>query len=92
MAADTAPAAVPDPTDRTQQAAQPGLLASMLAPVEPARPAAFHIEPATAEGAAPHDVAGTSSAAFHGDDNTPEKTQNSPGIPGRRKASYGPGC
>ena len=68
MAADTAPAAVPD---QPHQQATPGLLTSMLAPVEPARTAAFTIDPTTSPAAADGTLAGISSAAFH-DDNTPE--------------------
>ncbi|MEU9998116.1 hypothetical protein [Streptomyces sp. NPDC050848] len=81
MAADTAPAAVPDPNDRTHQAGRPGLLTSMLAPVEPARPApaAFTLDPAAVESPAPQNVAGVSSASFHGDENTPGNATNSTG-------------
>ncbi|MFE1230582.1 hypothetical protein [Streptomyces sp. NPDC058745] len=86
MAADTAPAAVPDPRDRPQPAsAQPGLIASMLAAVEPARTVAHSLDPAAAE---PGDLAAVSSAAFHDDDTTtenPKATGNS--TAGRQKDS-----
>ncbi|MEU9703126.1 hypothetical protein [Streptomyces sp. NPDC047981] len=79
MAADTAPAAVPDPNDRPHQDGQPGLWASMLAPVEPARPApaTFNLDPAAGTPGTQQGVAGVSSASFHGDDNTPENAPNS---------------
>ncbi|MFE5482998.1 hypothetical protein [Streptomyces sp. NPDC056527] len=83
MEADTAPAAVPDPNDRTQPAPQPGLFASVLAPVEPARPAAFSIDPAPTGTLAADDVAGASSAAFHGDEN------GDPNYPGKGGNSTG---
>ncbi|MFE5614095.1 hypothetical protein [Streptomyces sp. NPDC056524] len=80
MAADTAPAAVPDPTNTTRNATtqpgEPGRLASLLAPVEPARPAAFTITPSAGAPAVSQDVTGVSSAAFHGEENTPGKTTN----------------
>ncbi|PBC72266.1 MULTISPECIES: hypothetical protein [unclassified Streptomyces] len=70
MATATVPAAVPDPNDppNTSTGNGPsGLLASMLAPVEPARPATFDIPaPAASDGTAEEAVAAASSAAYHG--------------------------
>ncbi|MGW7283958.1 hypothetical protein ACWGH4_00405 [Streptomyces sp. NPDC054847] len=74
MAADAAPAAVPDPHDTTGNArtsgAQPGLLASALAPVAPARTAAFTLDPATTN-SAENATTGASSDAFHTTSDTP---------------------
>lgn len=74
MAADAAPAAVPDPHDRTGNARpegpQPGLLASALAPVAPARPAAFTLDAAAAGQPETAAVSGASSAAYHPNDGT----------------------
>ncbi|MFD5355613.1 hypothetical protein ACFWUV_26705, partial [Streptomyces sp. NPDC058657] len=78
MAADTAPAAVPDPTTPPQAAAPTGpapqgWLASVLAPVAPARPLTDPASPHAAD-TAPETghtaVPGASSASFHGDDQT----------------------
>lgn len=75
MAADAASAAVPDPHDTTGNArpsgAQPGLLASALAPVAPARTAAFTLDPAAAN-SADGTIAGASSDAFHTSQDTPD--------------------
>lgn len=79
MAVDTAPAAVPSPDEPS--AARAGFLASVLTPVEPARPATALAMPtgSATSTAAPGDVpAGVSSAAFHETpDNTPENDANS---------------
>lgn len=72
MASDTVPAAVPDPQDRAQPAGAitpgKGLLASLVAPVGPARPD-FDLAPATPAGE-PSDmtVDSGSSAAYHDTD------------------------
>lgn len=101
MSAEAAPAAATTPSTATPPAPntaptatgagpRQGLLASMVAPVEPARPA-FTLDPATAapgtpEGGTDMPPAGVSSAAFH-DTNTPENTKttnasgNGPGKP-----------
>ncbi|MFE1767205.1 hypothetical protein ACFW81_23680 [Streptomyces angustmyceticus] len=80
MATATAPAAVPDPNDppNTNTSNGPsGLLASMLAPVEPARPATFNIPAPTAgEGAGDEAVAGASSATYHGSEETTGTSRN----------------
>ncbi|MFG2532726.1 hypothetical protein [Streptomyces sp. NPDC048516] len=71
MATATVPAAVPDPNDpanTSPSAAPSGLLASMLAPVEPARPTTFDLTPTTGEGATDAPVTGASSAVYHGSD------------------------
>ncbi|WP_030756593.1 hypothetical protein [Streptomyces sp. NRRL F-5135] len=79
MATDTVPAAVPGPDDPPAGASsspQSGLLASMLAPVDPARPAFDLAAPtaseATAGGPAPS-TSDASSAAYHGDNETATK-------------------
>lgn len=70
MASDTVPAAVPGPNDPPHSTAptapqdgaqQPGGLAGLLAPVGPARTAAFTLDPETSGSDA---VAGTSSSAY----------------------------
>ncbi|MFE3381307.1 hypothetical protein [Streptomyces anulatus] len=95
MSADAAPAAAATPstaippapnTAPTATGAGPrqGLLASMVAPVEPARPA-FTLDPATAaqnpsQSGADVPSGGVSSAAFHDDTTTADtKTNNAPG-------------
>lgn len=78
MAADAIPAAVPGPNDPpstgTPTGPVSGLLASMLAPVDPARPA-FTLTPQTltdapVQGGDDVPVTGGSSASYHGDDGT----------------------
>ncbi|MGS2592141.1 hypothetical protein [Streptomyces hebeiensis] len=74
MATDTIPAAVPAPEDppnpNMPSSPQPGLLASMLAPVDPARPA-FDLSAPTAGttggDASTPSTSDASSAAYHGD-------------------------
>ncbi|WP_331763105.1 hypothetical protein OG571_47240 (plasmid) [Streptomyces sp. NBC_01369] len=75
MSANAAPAAVPEPNDPAgttpSTSPAPGLIASMLTPVEPAR-TAFSLQPQMAENGTTGDTAdtpvtGVSSAAFHGD-------------------------
>jgi hypothetical protein len=94
MAADTVPAAVPDPGEPATRAADGtpqggahsapprGLLASTLAAVEPARPAAFNLNPAAAEGVQTAEetvTEGASSDAYHGGPDTPENGRTSAG-------------
>jgi hypothetical protein len=82
MSADAASAAVPGPTEPTGTTPAPGpvtgLLASLVAPVEPARPT-FDLTPATASDATPEGGAdlpsgGVSSASFHDEDGTDTTT------------------
>ncbi|MGV9278074.1 hypothetical protein [Streptomyces griseosporeus] len=104
MASDTAPAAVPAPTDPPAHSASGtpagpaqqavGALTSLLAPVEPARTAQFTITPVTgdptaADGAAAADVSGTSSAAFHTPTDTPEASDTSTSGAGKQKQQMG---
>nr|WSX25578.1 hypothetical protein OG690_37805 [Streptomyces tubercidicus] len=83
MATATVPAAVPDPDEPHTNAtsnAPSGLLASMLAPVEPARPATFNIPaPTTPEGDGDVAVSGASSASYHGTEEAGETTQSGSG-------------
>ena len=80
MAADAIPAAVPGPNDppQTSTANRPaqGLIASMLAPVDPARPA-FSLDPQAAttgaDGSSQGPASGASSAAYHPSDEAPGK-------------------
>ncbi|WP_331756593.1 hypothetical protein [Streptomyces decoyicus] len=69
MATATVPAAVPDPNEPTSTnpgSPSSGLFSTMLAPVEPARPATFNIPaPATPEGATDAPATGASSASYH---------------------------
>lgn len=96
MSASTVPAAVPEPTN-TPGATEPntpaqGLLASMLAPVDPAR-TAFSLTPQAAANGATNTtsdttVTGVSSDAYHGDD-TPKSTDNSGSGNGNGKPPQG---
>ncbi|MFD7855160.1 hypothetical protein ACFV6B_12865 [Streptomyces microflavus] len=78
MSASTAPATAPEPSGTpgttTPNTPAPGLLASMLAPVTPARTAAFSLGPQTADGTPATGAAlpaeGLSSADLHGSDGT----------------------
>jgi hypothetical protein len=85
MAADTVPAAVPDPNDpaaaSTNRSPQPGALTSLFAAVDPARPAtpAFDLNPTTetaGHGTNDETSSGASSAAYH-DDSTKDADSNS---------------
>lgn len=80
MATATIPAAVPEPNDppgTTPSSPSSGLFSSMIAPVEPARPA-FDLSPsADTTNAAEAPSAGASSAAYHSDDNEAESKSNS---------------
>ncbi|MFJ1900513.1 hypothetical protein [Streptomyces sp. NPDC088115] len=85
MSADTAPAAIPGPDEPTGTTPAPGpvtgLLASMVAPVEPARPT-FDLTPATAHGDTQEEGAdlpsgGISSASFHDEDGASTTTGDS---------------
>lgn len=86
MATDLAPAAVPGPSDPpgTTPAPAPagGLLASMLAPVDPARPT-FDLTPTA--GQADTAVTGGSSAAYHGNEAQDTAQQGSGGANGRKQ-------
>jgi hypothetical protein len=78
MAGETAPAAVPDPQAAPASTPTPrgGLVSSLLAPIEPARPTpvAFDLNPATAgpDSTTLPNTAAASSAAYHDDPNTPQ--------------------
>jgi hypothetical protein len=75
MAGETAPAAVPDPQAPPANTPTPrgGLVSSLLAPIEPARPTtvAFDLNPTGPDSTTPANTAGASSAAYHDDPNTP---------------------
>ncbi|MEW2402145.1 hypothetical protein [Streptomyces sp. NPDC046862] len=100
MSADTAPAAVPDPNQPptaapnsahtgAQDGPQAGLFASMAAPVQPARSAAFTLNPTTAQtgtGAEDAAVNGASSDAFQGD-HTPDNTSGKNTVGTRQQQS-----
>ncbi|MEV6146415.1 hypothetical protein [Streptomyces sp. NPDC051992] len=82
MSANAAPAAVPEPNDPAGTTPSispaPGLIASMLTPVEPAR-TTFSLEPQTAENSptgttTDTPVTGVSSSAFHDDAATQQGT------------------
>ncbi|MEU7435635.1 hypothetical protein AB0B07_33080 [Streptomyces sioyaensis] len=81
MATAAVPAAVPEPNDppnTTPGSPSSGLFTSMLAAVDPARPATFDIPaPAATEGDTDAPVAGASSAAYHGSSDGSDATQNS---------------
>ncbi|MGY5127293.1 hypothetical protein [Streptomyces nigrescens] len=89
MATATVPAAVPDPNDPSNAStgnAPSGLFTSMLAAVDPARPATFDIPaPATAQGDTETPITGTSSASFHASDDTTDTTQKSGGTTAEKK-------
>ncbi|WP_331746867.1 hypothetical protein [Streptomyces sp. NBC_00842] len=100
MSADAVPAAAPGPNDPAGTTPAPGpitgLLASMVAPVEPARPT-FNLAPATA--ATPDQTApqggmnpapgNVSSASFHDEEGTVGDTKNSANNSGSGKAQTG---
>lgn len=86
MATDTIPAAVPGPDEPssagTANSPRPGLLASALAPVDPARPD-FDLAPETASEEAAdapiQSASSGSSASYHGGDETPQKASTNTG-------------
>lgn len=86
MATDTIPAAVPGPDETpgpgTANSPRPGLLASALAPVDPARPD-FDLAPETARDDAAEapiqSASGGSSASYHGTDETSQNSSSSTG-------------
>ncbi|MGW5693835.1 hypothetical protein ACWEWX_23605 [Streptomyces asiaticus] len=86
MATDTIPAAVPGPDETPGQGAtsgpRPGLLASALAPVDPARPD-FDLAPEAARDDAAEapvqSASGGSSASYHGTDETSQNSSSSTG-------------
>ncbi|MEU0836047.1 hypothetical protein ABZ339_32140, partial [Streptomyces sp. NPDC005969] len=77
MATDAINPAVPGPTDPPDANAPgrpaSGLIASMLAPVAPARPTFDLTAPAGADGATDTAVTGTSSAAYHATEEAAQK-------------------
>jgi hypothetical protein len=84
MATDTVPAAVPGPNDPHGNTAdpattdtRPGGLAGLLAPVQPARSAAFNIQPTLGDGTADQAVEGASSASYTTPD-TPQPDSKTP--------------
>lgn len=86
MVTDTIPAAVPGPDEAPGSGAtnssRPGLLASTLAPVDPARPD-FDLAPETprdgAVEAPVQSASGGSSASYHGTDETPQNSNSNAG-------------
>ncbi|MFI6653185.1 hypothetical protein ACIBI8_37050 [Streptomyces sp. NPDC050529] len=100
MSTTVTPAAVPDPNDPAGTTPVPGpltgLLASMVAPVTPARPT-FNLDPATATTAGqadPGDGSGdpsvsVSSDSFHDDENATGDTKNTTANSGSGKAQTG---
>ncbi|WP_399559264.1 hypothetical protein OH809_44990 (plasmid) [Streptomyces sp. NBC_00873] len=77
MASDAINPAVPGPSDPADANAPgrpaSGLIASMLAPVAPARPTFDLTAPTGAEGATDEAVTGVSSAAYHGTEEGPQQ-------------------
>lgn len=101
MSVSNHPAAIPEPNStpatpagtNPQAAPARGLLASMLAPVEPARTAAFNLDPNTANGTpttgAVPPAQGVSSTAFHGGENNGQDTSSTKSGDGSGKKQQG---